>query len=210
MASDLVVSRFAVVRSDSICDCRIRDENSKRYPVAKSLSFSVKECAGKTVSLNDARVSAEITGIVSGIKVNVGDAVKEGEPIALLDCQEHETNLNRMRAMLDAAQAELVFQVSFESGAALSSKKSMSQEQVSKRRSEYTVARAEVACVMADLKTRKEQLSVVKSKRHFQGLFWKGLPVPVTMRLQVPHIVRLLDNENIEFRQISRSRILPV
>ncbi|MCB1869776.1 MAG: hypothetical protein KDI43_15000, partial [Gammaproteobacteria bacterium] len=47
VASDLLVSRFAVVRSDSICDRRIRDENSKRYPVAKSLSFSVKECAGK-------------------------------------------------------------------------------------------------------------------------------------------------------------------
>ncbi|MCA9354920.1 biotin/lipoyl-binding protein, partial [Candidatus Kaiserbacteria bacterium] len=78
--------------------------------------YPVKNAPAKTVSLNDARVSAEITGIVSGIKVNVGDAVKEGEPIALLDCQEHNTNLNRMRAMLDAAKAELVFSKSqFES-----------------------------------------------------------------------------------------------
>lgn len=161
--------------------------------------FPLKNAPAKTVSLNDARVSAEITGIVSGIKVNVGDAVKEGEPIALLDCQEHETNLNRMRAMLDAAQAELVFSKSqFESGAALSSKKSMSQEQVSKRRSEYTVARAEVAGVMADLKNAERAVERCEIKAPFSGVVLERIASTGDYAVAGSHIVRLLDNENIE------------
>jgi HlyD family secretion protein len=62
---------------------------------------------GTIRSRTEATVSAQVSGRVTGVKVDAGEAVKQGDLLATLDSQEIESRVGQARSGLDAAKAEL-------------------------------------------------------------------------------------------------------
>ena len=58
------------------------------------------------VSLNHATLSAEITGKVEELAVQVGDKVSAGELIARIDCNDYRLGEKQAKAALQAARAQ--------------------------------------------------------------------------------------------------------
>jgi RND family efflux transporter MFP subunit len=62
---------------------------------------------GTIRSRTEATVSAQVSGRITGVKVDVGETVKQGDLLATLDSQEMETRVGQARSGLDAGKAEL-------------------------------------------------------------------------------------------------------
>ena len=56
-------------------------------PLEDLYIYPLRDAPARTISLNDARVSAEIDAVIKGVEVNVGDNVVSADLIALLDCE---------------------------------------------------------------------------------------------------------------------------
>lgn len=64
---------------------------------------------GTIRSRTEATVAAQVSGRVTGVRVDAGAAVKQGDLLATLDSQELETRVGQARSGLDAAKAALAF-----------------------------------------------------------------------------------------------------
>ena len=62
---------------------------------------------GTIRSRTEATVSAQVSGRITGVKVDAGATVEQGDLLATLDSQEMETRVGQARSGLDAAKAEL-------------------------------------------------------------------------------------------------------
>src|SRR5690606_37785841 len=73
---------------------------------AKALAqYPVASAPATSVSLNDARISAEIAGVIKTVAVRVGDRVAAGATLVSLDCDSHEFKRDQIRAQLAGATA---------------------------------------------------------------------------------------------------------
>ncbi len=62
---------------------------------------------GTIRSRTEATVAAQVSGRITSVKVDAGDAVRQGDLLATLDSQELQTRVGQARSGLDAARAEL-------------------------------------------------------------------------------------------------------
>lgn len=62
---------------------------------------------GTIRSRTEATVAAQVSGRVTGVKVDAGATVEQGDLLATLDSQEIETRVGQTRSGLDSAKAEL-------------------------------------------------------------------------------------------------------
>lgn len=168
-------------------------------PLEDLYIYPLRDAPAKTISLNDARVSAEIDGVVEGVEVNVGDNVASADLIALLDCEEYEVSLQQVRAELDAASAKLeLAKTQYDNAKKLSASKNISQEQLTKRRSNLAVAKAEVDRTQASLENAKRMVDHCQVRAPFSGVIIERIASTGDYAVTGTPIVRLLDNQNIE------------
>lgn len=102
---------FAVIIGAATLAPAVAVEPDDRTPVTvttfdRVALFPLYTAPGTTMSLNDSRVSAEISGVIQRIDVKPGEAVKAGDVLVQLDCQGHETDALAPRAELQAMRAE--------------------------------------------------------------------------------------------------------
>ena len=116
------------------------------------LVHPTRDAPATAVTLNRTQVSAEITGVIAEIGVEVGDRVSQGEVLARLDCEPHQIEVTRARASLEAGRSTSDFgQLQLENARRLSQKSSISQEELDKRAAEARTLKAELDRLQAAL-----------------------------------------------------------
>ena len=110
---------------------------------------SLKRFPGKILPLNYSKLSFEIPGKISQVKVDIGDAVERDQILAILDPSEMQANLNQAIARYDlASQALIRFQDLKEKGF-------ISNQELDKANSEFLVAKAQADLFSVKLEQTK-------------------------------------------------------
>ena len=75
--------------------------------VGKSAIQNMRSFSGVTQAANEAKLSFKVGGLIANFAVDMGDSVKNGEVIALLDDTDYHVNYNKAEASLKNAEAQL-------------------------------------------------------------------------------------------------------
>lgn len=74
-------------------------------PFARLAAYPAKEAPAQVESLNDSKVSAEVSARIVAVKAQVGDRVRRGQTLFRLDCGSYELAAARLKSTLQAAEA---------------------------------------------------------------------------------------------------------
>jgi RND family efflux transporter MFP subunit len=77
------------------------------YTVAEETTRREVQAVGSLYPLEESTLSAEVEGRVSRVLVDVGDTVKEGQPLILLDERELQFEVERQRGLVTQVRAQL-------------------------------------------------------------------------------------------------------
>jgi RND family efflux transporter MFP subunit len=77
------------------------------YTVAEETTRRRVQAVGSLYALEESTLSAEVEGRVSGVLADVGDTVREGQPLILLDEQELRFEVERQQGLVRQVRAQL-------------------------------------------------------------------------------------------------------
>jgi RND family efflux transporter MFP subunit len=182
--------------------------------------YPEREAPAAAQSLNEAKLSAEVSATVVAIPVEVGQVVPRGAPLVRLDSRDFELAAERAGAALKSAQARLdLAESQLRRGQELQARNFISQEALHQRETEVEVLRAEVTLQRAQLDTARRNLAkttlrspyraVVRERLAHEGeLAAPGTPllalvdlsrVEVAARVQVKDVAALQGAKNVDF-----------
>jgi RND family efflux transporter MFP subunit len=77
------------------------------YTVAEEAARRRVQAVGSLYALEESALSAQVEGTVSQVLADVGDAVREGQPLILLDSRELQLEVERQRGVVQQVRAQL-------------------------------------------------------------------------------------------------------
>jgi RND family efflux transporter MFP subunit len=128
--------------------------------------YPQRSAPGTVLSLNEARVSAELAARIERIAVRVGDSVQAGDELARLDCRDARLRLQRAQARWRLASQQL------ERTRSLRSDANVSEELLDQRRAEFDeaeVARGEAQLAEARCSVRAPYAGLVMERLASEG-----------------------------------------
>lgn len=126
--------------------------------------------SGRTAPVEQALLSSRANGIVAERRVDIGDQVKAGDVLIVIDAPEVEQELRRARAAGDQAKARLTLaRVNLERSESLVGKGHTSIQTVDERRAAELIAKADVAAAAAEVKRLEEVTSFQTIRAPFDG-----------------------------------------
>jgi RND family efflux transporter MFP subunit len=115
-------------------------------PFAEIALHPVREAPAQVLSLNEARLAAEIAGRVLEIRAEVGQVLPRGALVARLDCADHELALERAAAAAAAARSRVLLAgQQLARGRELEQQGFFSREALAQRETELSVLHADAA-----------------------------------------------------------------
>ena len=132
-------------------------------PVRKGVIRNVRLFTGSLLPKSEFRVAPKISGRLAKLLVDIGDTVKRGQLIAVLDDDEFVRQVEQARAELDVAKAnaeEIRLNMALEA--------QVSAQQVAEAKAAVAIAEANVEENRCDLAAAKREFDRVKSLRDKQ------------------------------------------
>src|SRR5690349_4386319 len=77
------------------------------YTVAEETTRRRIQAVGSLLALEESTVSAEVEGRVSDVLADIGDNVREGQPLSQLDRRELELEVDRQQGVVHQVRAQL-------------------------------------------------------------------------------------------------------
>lgn len=77
------------------------------YTVAEEITRRHVQAVGSLFALEESTLSSQVDGRVAGVLADVGDTVKEGQPLIALDPQELQFEVDRQRGLVTQVRAQL-------------------------------------------------------------------------------------------------------
>lgn len=94
------------------------------------------------VSLNSSTIKAELSASIASMNVRVGDAVKQGDVLAKLNCSDAQAQLQQAQARITSANAQLrASELELNRAKTLNQKRSISESILTQRQATYDAAR---------------------------------------------------------------------
>ncbi len=126
--------------------------------------------SGRTAPTEEALLSSRASGIVSERRVDIGDQVKAGDVLVVIEAPEIEQELRRARAAADQVRARLLLaEVTLQRGESLVDKGHVSVQTVDERRATKSTADADLAAALAEIKRLEEVQSFQTVRAPFDG-----------------------------------------
>lgn len=130
----------------------------------------ILQTTGRTAPAKQARLFSRATGVISERRVDIGDRVKEGDILAVIDAPEipHEIDaakakVEQMKARKDLAGTLLT------RGESLAASNAFSKETLDERRSTTKTADADLLAAEAELRTLEEMQRFLTIRAPFDG-----------------------------------------
>ncbi len=129
-----------------------------------------RQASAQVVARNEARIAAEVGGVVQRWSADVGQPVRAGQPLAWLDATDLELSRERARAARDAARARLeLVQAQLRRARELQAQGFLSPEALNARETELALQSAELASAEAALQSAERQLGKAVIRAPFTG-----------------------------------------
>jgi multidrug efflux system membrane fusion protein len=138
-------------------------------PEPASGSFTLT-LSGRTAPAEQAFISSRASGVVSERRVDIGDTVKAGEVLLVIEAPEVAQELLRARATVDQIKARLeLAKLTLDRASTLEGKGHVSEQTVDERRAAKITAEADLAAADAEVKRLEEVVSFQTVKAPFAG-----------------------------------------
>jgi RND family efflux transporter MFP subunit len=119
---------------------------------ARPASGGALDLPGRLEAFTDAPIYARVSGYLKSWRVDIGDRVKAGEVLAVIDTPELDQQLAQARADLASAQAdEALAKTTAERWQALLGSDSVSRQEVDDRTQDYVAKKARVEAAQANV-----------------------------------------------------------
>ena len=117
----------------------------KSRPLSELAIHPVREASAQVVSLNLAKLAAELSARIDRIPVEPGQRITKGAVVAQLDCADTRIAAQRAQAALESSQARLkLAQLQLQRSTELAAKNFISGDALDVKRTEVAVVSAEV------------------------------------------------------------------
>lgn len=168
-------------------------------PFAEVAVYPERDAPAAARSLNEARLSAEISARVVAIPVEVGQVVPKGAPVVRLDTRDFELAAERAAAALKSARARLALAESqLRRGQELRARNFISQEALNQRETEVEVLRAEVTLDRAQLETTRRSLEKATLRAPFRAVVRERLAHVGELAAPGTPLIALVDLSRVE------------
>ncbi len=140
-------------------------------PLAELLTDITHSAPAAVVSLNESRISAELSARVINIPVRVGDVVEAGQPVLQLDCREAGYGLRQAEAELAALAARRrLARLQLKRARTLERSHNVSEEQLNHRQAELEVLTAQSEAQQAAVAARRDDIAKCVIRSPFRGV----------------------------------------
>jgi RND family efflux transporter MFP subunit len=178
-------------------------------PAAGQPGAPILTASGYVIARRKAVVSAKIQGRLAALNVDEGDRVREGETIARLEAEDMAAQVQRSRAQVQRAEADLSEQRRLAAQAeALTRDKVLSEDQLEAARSRVKMAEAALRQAQADQALAQALLQNTVIRAPFTGTVVKKMaevgesvaPIPPGVNISTSSgaIVALADLDTLE------------
>jgi len=165
---------------------------------------SVKDIASETlvpgtvVSRNDARLSAEVDGRLTGV-ADVGSVFARGEVVAEIEATALRLQMDELEAEVARAEARLRFLDSEEKRFEKLAQSNLAAiTQLEQTQSDRDVARGDLQVAKARLEQTADRLARTRIRAPFDGVVVERLMTPGERAVEGSNVVRLVDQQNLE------------
>lgn len=163
-------------------------------PVADLLFYPIHRAAASVMSLNESRVSAEITAAVREIPVKVGQVVEKGGILARLDCTNYDLVLQRQQAAAQSIVAKLDFaQYQLQRAQTLKTKQAVAEELLKQRETDLAVLQAEQANQQVAIQQAKRDVDHCLVRAPFNAIILERIGQVGELAAPGSHLLRILD-----------------
>lgn len=161
----------------------------------REVAFQPELSAPATVvSLNDARIAAEVDGQVAELPVRVGDRVEAGTVLARLDCRDAEIQRTRLRGELHAFEAQAgLAEWRLRQAQTLIAQQSIPEEQVREYQARDAELRGSIEAQRARLAATERQLGQCVVKAPYPALVVERLAAQGQLATRGTPLARLVE-----------------
>ncbi len=195
----VVVGWFVLAPNDVVGDGQIRTHSVGRRDISATVLAMgvVRPMVGAEV-----KVGSRVSGVVTRLRANIGDSVREGDVIAEIDDAEFLARVSQNEAALARAQAEAeLAEVKLERLERMADREFVSLQELDAAKSQLQVARAQVKVAEANLSSARIQLSYTRITAPIGGVVasvstQEGETVAASF--SAPTFVNIIDLDRLE------------
>lgn len=165
---------------------------------------------GTAISINNARISAEIDGVIVALPLRAGDRVQAGGLVAILDCRDHALALAQTDAMLEAARADNQFaRYRVRRARQLVRTQAVSEELLNEREAQANQSGAETRRLEAAVKAAQRRVEKCDIRAPFDAVVVERMVSLGELVSPGTPLMRLLDVEQVEVHGTVQEQDLP-
>lgn len=167
--------------------------------LADIIFFQTYSAPATTLSLNQSRISAEISGKIVKIPVRIGDSVVKGELLAALDCQENSFRVTRAEAGLTSIEARVTLaNQQIKRTKSLIKTSSVSEERLNQQQADLQVALADRSAQYASIAEARLNQARCLITAPFSGIVRERLVGEGEWVNPGQPVIQLIDQERLE------------
>ncbi len=168
-------------------------------PLSQLTFYPQFSAPASTLSLNNSHISAETSGRIEGIAVNVGDVVEKGAILATLDCRDNSIRVRQAEAAISAARArvDLARKQSLRTKS-LRKERNISEELFNQREADLSTSRADLQSQSAALDKARLDETRCRITSPFIGVVTKRLASEGEWVNTGQPLLQLLDSRRLE------------
>lgn len=167
-------------------------------PLAQLTEFPEITAPAEVITLNDSRLSAEVTAVIVSLPVEVGQMVEPGTPLVQLEKADLELALKRAEATLRSLEArQALAQRQLTRAQSLASQKLITEEMLNQRQTELKVSKAEMAVQRITVEQLRRDLEKTVIRAPFKAIVMEQLSQVGELAMPGTPLIRILDAERI-------------
>lgn len=168
-------------------------------PLVNIAAFPRRQEPAMVVSLNDSRLSSEITAVIDDIPVQAGQVVKPGTPLVKLVRADIELALERAKAILSSLEArQRQAQRQLQRAQTLAQQRSLSEEELHRRETNMQISEAEIAAQKVAIAQIQRNLAKTIIRAPFKGIVMERLSHQGELALPGTPLIRMIESEGTE------------
>lgn len=158
-----------------------------------------RDAPASALSLNQSRLSSEVTALIEAIPAQVGMQVEAGSLLVQLDSRDYELALKRSTAALQSVQARIkLAEFQHQRARELYTKKFASEDTLTQRATELTVLKAELAAAQAQLDSARRDLEKCRITAPFRAVVMERNAQQGELAVPGTPLVAVIDIEHLE------------
>lgn len=167
--------------------------------LAELALYPERDAPAAAQSLNETRLSAEVSAAIVDVPARVGQTVAAGSIVVRLDARDFELAVARSQAGLDSAQARLrLAESQLKRARELQGRNFISPDALHQRETEVDVLRAEVQLQRTQLDTAKRNLAKTSIRAPFRAIVRTRDAHVGTLAVPGTPLLTLIDADRIE------------